>query len=187
MTASQNPTYVVTGEVRGSYVRVFEPTVNRLSGRTEWSMAILIPKDDEDTLRKLRAASKAAIELKWPDASKRPRNLRNPLRDGDEERPDDPAYADHYFCNLKSSKRAPTIVDGKLQRVVDPEAFESGDYCRVSVNAYAYDQSGNRGAAFGLLNIQVIRKGEPLGAVAPNPEDEFSVHSGTADEEDMFS
>jgi hypothetical protein len=40
------------------------------------------------------------------------------------------------------------------------------------MNAYAYDVSGNRGVAFGLGNVQVLEKGEPLTSRA-RAEDEF--------------
>lgn len=183
MTANQNPLQVVTGVGRGSYVTVFEPKINPLSGKTEHSMSFLIPKDDTDTINKLKRAAAAAAETKW--ASRRPANLRNPLRDGDEEKPDDEAYAGHYWINLKSKTR-PGIVDKRMDPVTDPRDFVSGDYCRVSVSAYAYDQAGNRGVAFGLNNIQVIRKGEPLGGSAPPPEKDFTAFEDEADD-DMFS
>ena len=38
---------------------------------------------------------------KWN--GKIPANLKTPLRDGDEERPDDPAYANSYFFNCSSN------------------------------------------------------------------------------------
>lgn len=184
-------TTVVTGVVRGSYVRVFEPALNDLSGNMEYSMAVLVPKSDKATIAKLKKAANAALAKKWPDASSRPRNLRNPLRDGDEKDPPDEAYEDHYFFNCKSST-APGIVDGKLKPVTDAREFVSGDYCRVSLNAYAYDKKGNRGVAFGLNNIQVVEKGDPLGGANTPPEYDFDAleEGGAAEDfgdEDMFS
>ncbi len=34
----------------------------------------------------------------------------------------------------------------------------SGDYGRVSLNAYAYDQAGNKGVSYGLNNIMLLSK-----------------------------
>lgn len=194
MTAAQKPnrpsTQVVTGVGRGSYVKVFEAERNELSGKLEYSMAFLIPKSDTETISALKRAAKLAADAKWPEGAKRPRNLRNPLRDGDEERPDDVAYAGHYWINVKSQKQRPGIVDANMQPVIDPGAFVSGDYCRISVNAYAYEAKGNTGVAFGLNNIQVVYKGEPLGGSAPPPENDFGVfESGStlgASDDDLF-
>lgn len=192
MTAHQRirpATQVITGVGRASYAHVFEPKVG-LSGKSEWSLSFLIPKDDEKTLGALRKAAKAAMEDKWPDPKRRPSNLRNPIRDGDEDRPDDAAYAGHYFINVSSKKYAPGIVDRNMEPVTDPRAFCSGDYCRVSVNAYGYDVNGNRGVSFGLNNIQVIRKGEPLTG-SSRPESDFDIFEADDDDlggdDDLFS
>jgi len=162
-------TKVVTGKVRGSYVNVFRPRVNDMNGQEEYSMSLLVPKEDATTVGKINAAVKAAAAKKFGD--KVPAKFRHPLRDGDEERPEDPAYKGHYFLNVKS-KQKPGIVDKDRQQVIDAGDFLSGDYCRVSMNCYAYDVSGNRGAAFGLGNVQVLAKGEPLTSQA-RAEDDF--------------
>jgi len=170
---------VVTGKVRGSYVNVFQPKMNDLSGNEEYSMMILIPKEDKETLTRLSTAIKKAQSDKW--GNKVPTNARNPLKNGNNEddlpesaRLGDEPYADHYFMNVKS-KQKPGIVDKTRQAVLDPEDFMSGDYCRVALGAYAYDQKGNRGVSFGLQNIQVLGKGEPLGGRtrAENDFDDF--------------
>lgn len=171
-------TSVITGVGRGSYVKVFEAELNELNGQMEHSLSFLIPKTDTTTISNLKAAAKAALEAKWPDASKRPPNLKNPLRDGDAEKADDPAYVGHFWINVKS-KNKPGVVNNNLQPVIDPRDFISGDYCRISVNAFAYDKKGNRGVAFGLNNVQVVRKGEPL-AGGRRAEDDFSAFKDTA-------
>ncbi|BGI52474.1 MAG: DUF2815 family protein [Candidatus Hamiltonella defensa (Ceratovacuna japonica)] len=179
---------VVTGEVRGSYVNVFNTRLNDLSGKEEYSMMILIPKEDKETVAHLKKAIKAAIDDKW--GAKCPANLRHPLRDGDSEAdlPDTVAageepYAGHYFMNLKSFQK-PGIVDVNVQPVIDESDFRSGDYCRVSINAYAYDQKGNKGVAFGLNNIQVLRKGQPLGGVS-RAENDFDVVTQRRHDDEM--
>ena len=162
-------TKVVTGKARGSYVNVFRPRINDMNGKEEYSMSLLIPKSDEKTITKINAAVKEAAAKKFGD--KVPATFRHPLRDGDEERPEDEAYKGHYFLNVKSQQK-PGIVDKNRQEVIDSADFISGDYCRVSMNCYAYDVSGNRGAAFGLGNVQVLAKGEPLTSQA-RAEDDF--------------
>lgn len=160
---------IITNKVRGSYVNVFQPRFNELSNKEEYSMVILIPKSDKQTVEKI----KRTIDLKRAEkfGQKMPVNFRNPLRDGDVEKEGDPAYKDHYFVTLKSSTKV-GVVDWRLEDVLEPSEFISGDYCRVSMIPYAYDVSGNRGVGFGLGNVQVLEKGEPLASVS-RPEDDF--------------
>lgn len=181
MAIDNNTTKVITGKVRLSYVRIFEPQQDD-QGNDKYSTAILIPKSDKETLRKIKAAVDAAIELgksKW--GGKIPANLKKPLRDGDEERPDDEAYAGHYFLNA-SSKNKPGIAkpigkgpDGKtkFQEITDSTEVYSGCYAKVSLNFYPFDAKGNRGVAAGLNNIVKVQDGEFLGGRA-NINDEFA-------------
>lgn len=173
---------IVTGKVRGSYVNVFASRMNDMSGKEEYSMSILIPKEDKETVARIRAVVAEVTKEKW--GGKVPGNLRQTLRDGDSERPDDPAYAGHYWLNLKSKDR-PGIIDKARKEVTDPREFVSGDYCRVSMSAYAYDFNGNRGVAFGLGNIQVLGRGEPLSGRA-RAEDEFDDFEEDDAGDDLF-
>lgn len=167
---------VLTGQVRASYVNVFQTRINELSGNEEYGMMILIPKSDKKTVQRIKSAIEHVKAAKW--GKKVPTKLRNPLRDGDSiddlpesvEAGDEP-YAGHFFMNIKSQNK-PEIVDKNLQEIIDQSEFRSGDYCRVTMNAYAYDTKGNRGVAFGLNNIQVLEKGESLGG-RTRAEDDF--------------
>lgn len=181
MTTDNNSTKVITGKVRLSYVHIFE--AQSIDGGDEkFSCAILIPKTDKETLRKIKAATDAAKELgkgKW--GGKIPANCKTPLRDGDEERPDDEAYAGHYFLNA-TSKNKPGIAkpigkgaDGKtkFQEITDTTEVYSGCYAKVSINFYPFDAKGNRGVAAGLNNVVKVQDGEFLGGRA-NVQDEFA-------------
>lgn len=157
-----SPKKVITGKVRSSYVNVFSPRLNELNGKEEYSMVALIPKSDKDTVAKLKGAMDTAIAEKWPN--KPPAGLQNPVHDGDGPKPNGGEYgpecAGHWVLNVKSKMR-PGIVDKNLQDVIEQGEFQSGDYCRISVNAYAYDNM-RKGVSFGLNNIQVLERGEPL-------------------------
>lgn len=107
--------------------------------------------------------------------------LKTPLRDGDLERPDDPAYADAYFINANSAT-APGIVDADRQPILERSEVYSGVYGRASINLYAFNSNGNKGIACGLNNLQKIRDGEPLGGKS-RAEDDFA----TDDEEDFLN
>lgn len=176
-------TKVITGKVRTSYCKLMRPQKNEMNGKLEYSSQILIPKSDSQTVEALRAAAKAAMAAKWPTP---PKGLRNPLRDGDAETKADGSplgkeYAGCWFINVKASEdRKPTVIDMSGNELFEVDSVVSGDYIRVSVNAYAYDAAGNRGVAFGLNNVQLVAKGEPLGAPKMSAADEFGVTSGAA-------
>jgi hypothetical protein len=178
-------TKVVTGKVRLSYAFLFEARAPKENpdGEKKFSTSILIPKSDKATLEKIKAAQEAAITAKWP--SKRPAKIATTLHDGDGVKektgePYGPECKGHYVMAV-SSKLRPQIVDQNLNPIIETTGIQSGDYARVSINAYGYDVSGNRGVSFGLGNVQLLAKGEPLGG-ATRAEDDF-----TAVEDDFLS
>ena len=97
--------------------------------------------------------------------------IKLPLRDGDIER-DDEAYKGHYFINANSTT-PPQIVDKYVKPILDRNEVYSGYYARVSLNFYAFNSNGNKGAACGLGNLQKIRDGESLGGRS-SATDDFS-------------
>jgi hypothetical protein len=170
-------TKVVTGEVRFSYFSALSPRMNEMNGKEEYSTQVLVSKDDEATIKALKAAAKAAITDKFGD--KIPKNIRNPLRDGDTETKGDGSplgeeYAGHWFFNVKSTKR-PGAVDADGNDIIGNDEIVSGDFGRVSLNAYAYDVTGNKGVAFGVNNIMLTRKGKPLGGTRASAADDFGI------------
>lgn len=178
-------TKVITGKVRLSYVHVFEPSAIDDSQEPKYSTAILIPKTDKETLRKIKAAveaAKVAGQAKW--GGKIPGNLKTPLRDGDEERPDQPEYAGHYFLNA-SSKTKPGVVDARVQPILDSSEIYSGCYGRVSIIFYAYNTAGNKGIACGLNNVQKLADGDYLGGRS-RAEDDFDAVDDFNDADDDF-
>jgi hypothetical protein len=64
--------------------------------------------------------------------------------------------------------------------IIGSQDIVSGDYGRVSLNAYAYDQAGNKGVSYGLNNIMLLAKGESLGGAKPSAASDFGVVAGKA-------
>ncbi len=183
----KNPMKVITGpNTRWSYANVWEAkSIN--GGTPKFSVSLIIPKSDTKTVAKIKGAIEAAYregEAKLKGNGKTVPSLsaiKMPLRDGDTERPDDPAYSDSYFINANSTT-APGIVDADRQPVLERSEVYSGVYGRASINFYAFNSNGNRGIACGLNNLQKIRDGEPLGGKS-SAEDDFA----TDDDEDFLS
>lgn len=166
-------TRIKTGKVRFSYAHVFEPYSSEEGQDKKYSVAILIPKEDTKTLDKIEEAVKAAIESgKAKFGGKVPANLKLPLRDGDEERPDDPNYEGMMFMNA-SSKNKPGIVDANVEEIISQDEFYSGCWGRATVNFYAFNKAGNKGVACGLGNLQKLEDGDRLSG-GPSAEQDFS-------------
>ncbi|MGF7049125.1 hypothetical protein J2T13_003633 [Paenibacillus sp. DS2015] len=182
MAIDNTTTKVITGKARLSYAHIFEAS-SIDGGEEKFSTSILIPKSDKATLQKIKAAVDVLKQQAMDkNNGKLPAKFKTPLRDGDEERPDDEAYADHYFFNA-SSKNKPGIAkpvgkDGqgktKFQEITDTTEVYSGCYAKVSVNFYQFDVKGNRGVAAGLNNIVKIQDGDPLGGGRASIGEEFS-------------
>ena len=178
MTKFNNPTKVITGvNTRWSYANVWQPkSIN--GGTPKYSVSLIIPKTDTDTVNKVKAAIQAAYdegESKLKGSGKSVPSLsviKTPLRDGDLERPDDEAYKNAYFINANSST-APGVVDTDRQPIIDTSEVYSGVYGRASINLYAFNSNGNNGIACGLNNLQKIKDGEPLGGKS-RAEDDFA-------------
>jgi hypothetical protein len=164
---SQNATSVVTGEVRLSYVNLFQPRAAQQGGELKYSVTILLPKSDVATYQRIMQAIQAAYELgvqtKWNGA--RPQ-LKHTIHDGDGVRPSGEPFGPEckgHWVFTASSKQRPEIVDTQLNPIIDQSKVYSGVYGRVHINFFPYSQSGNRGIAAGLGPVQVLRDGEPLG------------------------
>lgn len=182
-----NPMKVITGpDTRWSYANIWEAkSIN--GGAPKFSVSLIIPKSDTRTVAKIKAAIEAAYHegearLKGNGKSVPPLStIKTPMRDGDTERPDDPAYANSYFINANSAT-APGIVDADRNVIITRSEVYSGVYGRASINFYAFNSNGNRGIACGLNNLQKVRDGEPLGGKS-RAEDDFS----TEQDEDFLS
>ena len=187
MSNQVNSTKVVTGKVRFCYVNVFEPTAMNEGDTPKYNICVLIPKSDTATIDKIKKAIEAAKEAgkaKLADKNGRiPANLKLPLRDGDEERPDDPAFEDHYFINA-NSMRQPSIVDRSLNPIMSRDEFYSGCYGRASINFYAFNVS-SKGIAAGLNNLQKLEDGEML-AGGSTAEEDFGGENAVRDDDDMM-
>lgn len=178
-----NSTKVVTGKVRFCYLNVFEPKAMNEGDEPKYSVCILIPKTDTKTVDKIKAAIEAAKEIgksKIADKNgKIPSTIKVPLRDGDDERGDDEAFAGMYFLNANSNRK-PSVVDRDLNPIMDKADFYSGCYGRASIVFYAYNVQ-SKGIAVGLNNLQKLEDGEVLGG-GSSVESDFGGENAYEDE-----
>ena len=195
MPKFKNPMKVITGpRTRWSYVHAWSPSA--INGQNpKYSVCLLIPKDDKETVDKIKAAIKAAYQegaskLKGNGRTVPPLEaLKNPLRDGDLERPEDPAYENAYFINA-SSKTKPGLVKkgtiSKFAEITDENELYSGCYGFVSVNFYPFSTQGNKGIGAGLNNVLKSRDGDYLGGRVSADTDFDGIDLGDMGDDDVF-
>ena len=159
---------MITPEMIGSYIKVFEPEAN-LSGEMKYSIQLIIPKSDtkgvaqlKDAIEKAKLAGK---EKKWN--GKIPKFRYEPLRDGDAElesgEKTEPVYKGKYFINAtRTVKSKPQVVGPDAKPLLNQEELYSGCIVRADIKPYAYSSGGNHGIAWWLNSLMLVRDGQRL-------------------------
>jgi hypothetical protein len=183
-------TKVVTGKVRFSYLNVFQPRAVTEGQDPRYSVCLLIPKTDKQTLGSIKLAMEAARQNSAAlFGGKVPAQLKSPIHDGDGQMPNGGDYGDecagHWVLNA-ASKQKPGIVDANCSPILDSTEIYSGCYGRASINFFAYNQAGNRGIGCGLNNIQKLTDGDALGGGRSKPEDDFGGGAFLDNDENPF-
>lgn len=175
MASVLNECQVVTGEVRLSYVNVFEARkFNDNDADAKYNVTILIDKNTEDgkkTIARIETAIKKAAEkgAQKHFGGRVPTNVTHTLRDGDTAVDDmgdlrnikNPELKGHMFMHL-STKFAPKVLGPDRQEILNPLEVYSGCYGKVSMTCFAYSSNGKRGVSAVLNNVMKTRDGDPL-------------------------
>lgn len=179
---------VVTGKVRLGFPHLFKARAAEEGQDPKFSTEILIPKADTKTVAKIRAAQNAAANSEkgrkalgdsipvWGSEKFPHKKFNDTLHDGDDPDENDghPEREGHWFMNIRSSEQyKPGVVDKDRQTVLDQSEVYGGVFARVSMSAYAYSTSGNKGISFGLNSVQVLGYGDPFGSARENAEEVF--------------
>lgn len=177
---------ITVGPVRLSYEHLWGPAAIGDSDNEKYSGSFIIDKKNKKALTLVNDAVEAAIEegitTKW--GGKKPKNLKLPLRDGDEDR-EDVAYENSMFFNA-SANRQPQIVDRKKQPILSKEEVYSGCYGYVCVTFYPFDAAGNKGVAAGLNIFMKTKDGEPLASTISVDEAFEGIEIEDDEDDDLF-
>jgi len=159
---------VMTPEFRVSFPYLFrtQPPMPGSTSGPKYGVVMLFKKGENlDALKKDAAR---AVRDKWGDNP--PKNLRSPFRDqGDRE---GEGYVPGAIFITATSKTKPGVVDRNVQDIIDESEVYAGCYGMATVRAFAYESPLNKGVAFGLVNFQKTRDGEPLSG-RTKPQDDF--------------
>lgn len=155
--ASTKREAMVTPEGMLLFPALFEPRAFEGSDKETYSCVLVFSKDTD--LTALNAAVRAAFQAKFPKGAS---GARNPLRDGDEKVEDWGEFMAGTKYIRCSSQFQPKVVDRRKQEILDESKVWSGCYARAVVAPYGYDKMGNKGVAFGLDAVQILREGEQV-------------------------
>ncbi len=121
-------TKVVTGRIRMSSANLFTPRAMVEGQDPKYSLCVLIPKSDKETVNKINSAidvaKKAGASL-W--GGKIPANLKTPLRDGDEE---------VKVIDLKNEEELPKEVKEALRNPTIIKTAYNSNFERTCIAAY---------------------------------------------------
>ena len=174
-------TNVTTGKVRLSYVHLFKPYAPTQGQEEKFSVTVLVPKTDMDTMNRINAAVEAAkqkgIAEKWNGVC--PPVVPTPLYDGDGVRPSDgmpfgPECKGHWIFTASAKvDYPPEVVDANMNPIINQSEIYSGIYARVNVNFFPYAFGGKKGVGCGLGPVMKLEDGESLGGSAPTAAQAF--------------
>lgn len=182
-------TQITTGKVRFSYLNAFHARAIN-GGAEKFSTMLIIPKTDSYTLGKIKEAIQAAKDAWVAKGKKLPAQLKSTLHDGDGTMPNSgeeygPECKGCYVMNVSSNKK-PVLVYFDKTPITEESELYSGCYGRAIINFYVYDNQGNKGISAGLMGIQKLTDGEPLGGGVVRDEDWDDGFEGAPDTDDLL-
>ena len=168
-------TKITTGKVRFSYATLAQPKASEEGATPKYSVVLLIPKNDTVTLQKIKKAiAEAADAFRARNGqASLPGNPMSPLHDGDGQKPNGGDYGDEckgcWVMNASSTIK-PLVLDEFRNNIADPNEIYSGCYGKAVINFYGYNNR-RKGIGCGLLGVQKLHDGEPLGGVVASADD----------------
>lgn len=188
MQVQENKAYVhektgnlVTPLSRIVWPSLFTPSAMRGAdaGEAKYQITVLIPKTANIDV--LKAAANDVATEKF---GKKATSIRSPFRKTAEKDSLADIAEEFPFYITARSKDRPGVVGPNGKTVDDPEQVYSGRWARVSIQAFAYDQRGNKGVSFGLQNVQLLDQDDPLavGGSRVSAESEFEAVEGAGDD-----
>lgn len=194
---------LVTPKGRILWNSLFEVRKRKV-GEGKFEFNLLIPKSADIGAMKEAAieAGKDKFAKAFKDAAgKWPSSIRSPFKKTAE---NDKLVAGLEEAGLKAedwpvffaarSKDKPGVVgpNGKADGV-DAEQVYPGRHAKATLQAFAYENDGNKGVTFGLINVQLLDNDEELviGGGRVSAESEFDAVEGAGDDskssDDVFA
>ena len=161
---------------RFSYCHVFQPRKNEQSGKMKYDCCLIVSKDDTQAVQLINEAIEGAKALYKEKFGAPKGRLKTVVHDGDEDRPDDPVFANALYINA-SSERKPGVKmleAGMLVDCLDEEEFYSGVKGAAGLRFYPYNNAGNTGISCNLDNLLKLEDGDRIGGGSMSADQAFA-------------
>jgi hypothetical protein len=197
-----NPTNRVFAPCRISFPRLSSAEFNKMSKKDEYSVVLVIPKDDSKTLNSIRSVMKEVFSAKYPNPKNWPLKFKQDnffeeylspdgkdgffLRDGDVVSDKNDKMANCVFFTARDGAKAPkkphapecAIKEGKKVIKITGDRIEEELYagCEAIVvfDVYTYpEDSNNQGIGASLKAVIKTGDNERWGGSAPVDLSEF--------------
>ncbi len=149
-----------TGEIRINcqfeFVNVFQSRALN-NGKPKYECTLMISKDDKEALKLIDdAIERAKEDFKTKYGAPRGK-LKTWVRDGDEERPDDPNYAGKIYFTAKADNKPDVKIleNGMLVDALDDSEFYSGCFGAAVIRFYPYKTPDNAAGISAGLNAVI--------------------------------
>jgi hypothetical protein len=156
---------ITLNNVRISYPKLFSAAQINGQGDPKYSAAFLIHESNPG-LKELFRLAKEATDAKYPDGKVPQKFKKLPCYKAseDEKYAGRPEYDGIWILNTsKNAKQgSPTVVDQRLNAVIDPGKIYPGLVVNVGLSVYTYDQPLAKGVTTGLEAVQIVRDGDRL-------------------------
>ncbi len=180
-------TKITTGKVRFSYCTLIEPRKSTDGGKDKYSVTLLIPKSDKQTLARIKAAIKEAADRyrEKNGAKSLPEKPNTTLHDGDGVRDGGEAFGEEckgcYVITVTTTK--PPVIYDRDRNQIDADEVYSGCYGRAVINFAAYNHNNTKKGISGyLVSLMKLNDGEQLGGGAKATADDYD--DGYEDDDD---
>jgi hypothetical protein len=182
---------VMLTKVRLSYNSLFKKKTYDENSTPKYEATLLIPKTDKKTIKIIQDAyGVVSLENFGKKMEIKTSSEKAVLRDGDELKPDEEAFTDHYFMVAKNAKKV-LLLDGKKRPVEDEEEspFYSGCYVNAKIQIYPILDKQTKGIYASLEGLMFAGDGEPLGGGGKGASvedfEDFEEVDAVEDEEDF--
>lgn len=160
--------------VRFMYNFVFEPRMNKMNGKEEYFVRVLVPKDNIEAIKAIKDAIHDVATDKWgAKADAMLKTMRVPLMDGDVNKAGDEVYKGMYYFNAKTTTK-PSVVDLTCNPIMNKEDFYSGCWGAFNGQVWAYDNAYGKGISISLGNLMKMEDDEHIGGSGISAREAFA-------------
>lgn len=182
ITVAEQRKFPLSPVGRVSFPSVFKPSAMNDKSDPKYSVTLIFPKGTD--LSKLKALAQKTWKESQYYGQERFKNPRSPFRKGEEKEHLEGYEPGSIFVRF-SGKSRPHVVDQRKQ----PISAESGDFyagcwAHVTLTCFAYNNSGNYGVSFGLVNVQKVRDDDSFQGASSSPDDDFDEVEDEFDDEE---